>query len=56
MTNSDLHVAIAIVRARRLLQSEPRLVPLHVRERLHRALELAKGDFEYASKLVDVRV
>ena len=47
---------LAVIRAKRLLQSEPSLVPAHTRERLQRALELASLDREYAARLVDVRV
>lgn len=47
---------IVLHRARMLLVCEPRLVPLHVRERLRIALEKAKYDKEYASKLIDVKV
>lgn len=48
--------SLAVIRAQKLLQSEPSLVSAYARERLRKALELASRDHEYAAKLVDIRV
>jgi hypothetical protein len=39
-----------------MIQSHPSLVPAYKREAIKLALERAKGDSEYAAKLIDVRV